>query len=92
MTNNYANKRFLITQPMIYGYNVSTMVTVELAEYLQSQGGEVTVYAYAYDYPIKSEVDSKNIKVVVASDDDKLSLSDFDYMGSFTSVTAFHCG
>lgn len=86
MTNNYANKRFLITQPMIYGYNGSTMVTVELAEYLQSQGGEVTVYTYAYYYPIKSEVDSKNIKVVVASDDDKLSLSDFDYIWVHSQV------
>ena len=71
---------------MIYGYNGSTMVTVELAEYLQSQGGEVTVYTYAYDYPIKSEVDSKNIKVVVASDDDKLSLSDFDYLWVHSQV------
>lgn len=86
MTNNYKGKRFLITQPMIYGYNGSTMVTIELAEYLQSRGSEVTVYTYAYDYPIKSEVDSKNIRVVVASDDDSLSLNDFDYIWVHSQV------
>lgn len=82
----YSGKRFLITQPMMYGYNGSTMVTVELAEYLQSMGGEVTIYTYVYDYPIKSEVDSENIKVIIANDDDALSLNDFDYIWVHSQV------
>lgn len=82
----YSGKRFLITQPMMYGYNGSTMVTVELAEYLQNMGCEVTIYTYVYDYPIKSEVDSKNIKVIIASDNDTLSLNDFDYIWVHSQV------
>lgn len=72
---------------MIYGYNGSTMVTVELARYLTDEGADVTIYAYAYDYPIKAELDNiDSFKVVVASDDESLSLNDFDYIWIHSQV------
>ena len=83
----YSGKRFLITQPMIYGYNGSTMVTVELTRYLIDEGADVTIYTYAYDYPIKAELDNiDSFKVVVASDDESLSLNDFDYIWIHSQV------
>lgn len=34
----YRGKRFLITQPILYNFCGSTMVTIELARYLASEG------------------------------------------------------
>lgn len=83
----YSGKQFLITQPMIYGYNGSTMVTVELARYLTDEGADVTIYTYTYDYPIKAELDNiDSFKVVVAGDDESLSLNDFDYIWIHSQV------
>lgn len=82
----YCGKRFLITQPMIYGYNGSTMVAVELARYLIDEGADVTIYTYAYDYPIKAELDRISLKVVVAGEDENLHLRDFDYIWVHSQV------
>lgn len=76
----------MITQPMIHGLNGSTLVALELAEYLKSQGAEVLVYTYVYDYPAKASYIDKNINVSVASDNHKLSLFNFDYIWVHSQV------
>lgn len=79
-------KRFLITQPMIHGLNGSTIVALELAEYLQSEGAQVTVYTYVYDNPAKEFFVAKNIEVKVAKDNPEFTLGDFDYIWSHSQV------
>ena len=80
------NKRFLITQPMIHGLNGSTLVALELAEYLQSIGASVEVYTYFSDYPAKGFFEAKEIKITTASDNPIYKTSDFDYIWVHSQV------
>lgn len=73
----YRGKRFLITQPILYNFCGSTMVTIELARYLASEGADVTLYSCAYGEPVKSEIDNE---FRVTGRGDYLSISDFDYI------------
>jgi len=50
---NIKNKHFLITQPIICGLWGSTIVTLELADFLQKNGAKVSVYTYFCDNPAK---------------------------------------
>lgn len=70
--------RILICQPMMYSFTGSTMVTLELSEYLQSAGAEVTIFTDIFDEPIKSIAQKKRLKVVCFDDDPELHLDTFD--------------
>ena len=59
----YEGKRILIAQPIIRGYNGSTMVTFELAKYLQSLGMDVTIYTCDHADPAKSYFKKNKLKV-----------------------------
>lgn len=72
------DKRFLITQSSLRLIAGSEINTLELAEYLQSQGAVVTVYTYFLSEPISPYFKGKNIKVV--TDDTELKIEDFDYV------------
>lgn len=74
------NKRILITQPLICGFNGSTLVTLELATELQRMGAKVTIYTCAYADPAKKHFEKQQIKVDVANDNPSYKLSDFDYV------------
>ena len=76
----FKNKRILITQPLIRGFNGSTIVTLELAEEFQKLGAKVTVYTCDYAEPAKSCFVKKHIKVDAAQDNPSYKLTDFDYI------------
>lgn len=80
------DKKILITQPMIHGINGSTTVTMELAEYLQSEGVAVVVYTHHYDEPARKFFEQKNINVVCSQDEPQYRLSDFDYIWVHSQV------
>ena len=73
-------KSFLITQPMIHGLNGSTTVTLELADYLMSEGDKVVVYTYYYDNPAKQFFEEAGVEVCSAQDEPVLRLDSFDYI------------
>ncbi len=73
-------KKVLITQPIICGINGSTVVTLELAEYFMSLGAKVVVYTCSYDEPAKTFYKAKGIEVVVAKDNPRLHIADFEYI------------
>ena len=75
-----SGKRFLITQPMIRSFCGSTMVTLELAEYLSSIGAKVTVYTNVALPPALMSFENAKIKVISSQDKYDLSLKDFDYV------------
>lgn len=81
-----AGKRFLITQPMMHWICGSTVVTLELAEYLKSQGAIVTIYTCFYDEPIKSICKNKKITVHESKKHPRYKLSDFDYIWVHSQV------
>jgi len=78
-SSNLAGKRFLITQSSLHWLAGSEVVTLELAQYLQSQGCQVIVYTYLLADPIKKYFDDSQIKVIAANDA-QLELTDFDYV------------
>lgn len=73
-------KKFLITQPMIRSFCGSTMVTLELAEYLTLVGAKVTVYTNIALPPALAYFEEAKIKVISSRDEHKLLLKDFDYV------------
>ena len=79
-------KRILITQPILHSFCGSTLVTIELAEYLKKIGAFVEVYSYTFDEPIKKEFEIRNIKVHVADDDINLDLFSYDYIWIHSQV------
>ena len=73
-------KRFLITQPMIHGFNGSTMATFELATYLLSRGASVHVYSFVLKEPAKHLFLSNDIQIYLPEVADKMRLKDYDYI------------
>lgn len=71
-------KRILITQPMMYSYIGSVVVTIELAEYMKKSGASVDVYTYILDEPIRSELVKREIPVYSADKDPDLDLFAYD--------------
>lgn len=71
-------KRILITQPLIRGFNGSTLVTLELAGKLKELGATVTVYTCDCAEPAKTCFEEKNIHIDTAQSNPKYSISDFD--------------
>ena len=76
----FSGKRFLITQPMIRSFCGSTMVTLELADYLSSVGAQVIVYTNIALDPALSSFKAAGIKVISSRDKYNLSLKNFDYV------------
>lgn len=83
---NFRGIRFLLTQPMIHGINGSTMVTLELAEYLSSEGADVKVYTYYCGEPARGLFANSSIDIVEARDSPVLRLEDFDYIWVHSQV------
>ena len=71
---------------MIHGLNGSTLVTLELADYLQNEGAKVEVYTYFFDNPSKHFFDEKEIKVTTTDDMPKYKMTDFDYIWTHSQV------
>ncbi len=76
----FNNKRFLITQPMIRGFNGSTLVTLELATTLQKLGAKVTIYTCDLAKPAAPHFQKANLKVDTITDEPNYKLTDFDYI------------
>jgi hypothetical protein len=83
---NLAGKSFLITQPMIHGLNGSTMVALELADYLQSQGAKVQVYTNVYKQPASLYFENKKLEVKTFSDAPEYELTSFDFIWIHSQV------
>lgn len=73
-----SGKRVLICQPIVYGINGSTMVTLELAEEIRRRAGEITVYANIVDSPAREIFYEKKINLNSYDDNPKYKLQDFD--------------
>lgn len=71
-------KRILITQPMMYSFIGSVVVTIELAEHLKKCGAAVEVYTYELAEPVKSELVKREIPVYSADKDPDLDLFAYD--------------
>lgn len=78
--SSFSGKRFLIAQPMIRSFCGSTMVTLELAEYLISVGASVVVYTNIAFPPALTSFEKAGIKVVSSREKFSYSLKDFDYV------------
>ncbi len=76
----FNGKRFLITQPMIRGFNGSTLVALELATTLQKLGAKVRVYTCDFSAPASAYFKKAGIQVDSISDRPNYKLSDFDYV------------
>ena len=74
------NKRILITQPIIRGFNGSTLLTLELADALQKIGAKVTLYTCNYAKPASTFFQKANLHVDTLQDNPDYKLSDFDYI------------
>jgi len=81
-----SGKRFLITQPFLNVFCGSAIVTMELAEYLKSNGGIVEVYTYTYADPMKSEFEKRKIKVITTEDNYDFNLANYDYIWIHSNV------
>ena len=79
-------KRVLITQPMMHWICGSTVVALELAEYLQSEGAKVKIYTCFYDDPIKSICRKKKIQVDEYKDFPNYKLDEFDIVWVHSQV------
>lgn len=75
-----SGKKFLITQPMIRSFCGSTMVALELADYLISIGAEVTVYTNIAFPPALPFFEGAGVKVVSSRDEYNWALNDYDYV------------
>jgi len=83
---DFRGKRFLITQPVIHELNGSTVVTIELADYLRGHGASVIVYTCYKNDPVARLFNERGIKVVCADEEPKLKLEDFDYVWVHSQV------
>ena len=79
-TFDFKGKRILITHPFLYEINGATIVTLELAAFLQEQGAKVCVYVNVFEDPIKQYFSREGIRVDVANKMPRYHLSDFDFV------------
>ena len=87
----FENKRFLITQPSIRGFNGSTLVALELATALQKLGAKVTLYTCDFAKPASTYFQKANLHVDTLQDNPNYKLSDFNKIFKafyFKKVTA----
>ena len=76
--NSFKNKRFLITHSMMKLLAGSEIVVLELAAFLKDSGAVVIIYTNYIDNPMKGLFEKYDITVI--TDDEKISLFDFDYI------------
>ena len=74
-----AGKRFLITQTAFWSLRGSEMVTLELAEYLQSCGAHVQIYTRHHAGAVAAETRRAGLSVVTGSKH-PFRLEDYDYI------------
>lgn len=72
-------KRFLLTHTLVHKIMGSTVMTFEMAEFLSSQGAEVTVFAGYRGWPASEWFEALGVDVVTDPHAD-LHLGDFDYV------------
>lgn len=77
---NLTGKRLLITHPIINNINGSTIVVLELAEFLKEQGAEVLVYTNYKNGPALDLFKNKGLEVTDDYDSYDYSVSHFDYV------------
>lgn len=65
---------------MIRSFCGSTMVTLELAEYLSSVGAQVTVYTNVALSPALDSFKKSKIKIISSQEEFNMTLDDFDYI------------
>lgn len=65
---------------MIAGITGSTVVVLELVNFLVEKGAKVEVYTLFYGDPMRRFFENKKIKVVCFDDDPELHIADFDYV------------
>lgn len=83
---HYAGKRFLINQPLIHGINGSTIVTLELADFLQKNGAKVDIFTLTLQDPAKSLFLNRGLKVTAVQDNPTYRLDDYDYIWIHSQV------
>lgn len=72
-------KRILITHVFIQRLMGSTVLTLELADYLQQQGADVTIFCSEYAEPVRSLFEGRKI-TVIADENYNFHLNDYDYI------------
>ncbi|MBT1182277.1 hypothetical protein JS531_10045 [Bifidobacterium sp. CP2] len=77
MDNIIKGKRILITHVFIQRLMGSTVLTLELADYLQQQGADVTVFCSEYAEPVRSLFEERHLKVIDDENHD-FHLADYD--------------
>lgn len=80
------DKRFLITQPMMHSFCGSTVVTIELADYLKSEGAEVEIYSYTRAPEIADVCRERKIKLITPGETTRFRLLDYDYVWIHSQV------
>lgn len=80
------NERFLITQPMMHGFFGSTVVAIELAAFLKSQGAEVEIYTYTHAPEIAKICRERQVKLVTPGEATQFRLLDYDYVWIHSQV------
>lgn len=83
MTNK---KRILITQNSLRAIGGGELTVYELADFLQNEGHEVTVYTWYLGGHMKDIVSDAGIKVVTPINSQGVRLSDFDLIWVFNQV------
>lgn len=78
-TSDFKDQKWLICQPMFSEIIGSTILSLELAEYLQDEGAEVRLYSYYIGSPMEKIAQSKGIKFIEHSN---FKAQDFDYIWS----------
>ena len=86
MDRSLDGKRILICQPMMHWICGSTVVTLELAEFLKSIGMNVEIYTCFFDEPLKTICNKKKIKVTDASSSPDYDILNFDFIWSHSQI------
>ena len=78
--NKYKGQKFLICQPILGDLNGSTIVTLEICEYLKKEGANVSVFSYYIDNPAKTLFEEVGVHLIDYKEDKKLKTAQFDYV------------
>ena len=78
--SKYKGQKFLICQPILGELNGSTMATLEISEYLISEGANVSVFSYYIDNPAKAIFEEAGVRLIDYKANEKLKTAQFDYI------------
>lgn len=84
--SHYKGKRFLINQPLIHGINGSTIVTLELADFLQKNGAKVDIFTLTLQEPAKTLFLDRGLNVAAVQNNPDYRLEDYDYIWVHSQV------